>query len=323
MTDDASRDHGATRMAATAGGLLSDTGPALVLPAAVALWLPRLDALPPSDPRDVLLALEIDRHALIVHLHGAEAAEVIERHLLTALEERSPEAWRSLVRTGPGQCAVLAPGPLEAGETLARTAAEQFGRRSWSGLGETTVSAAVARRFPGEPAESWWSRVESALAQAKAGGGGQVVVDRRSTAEDGSVGAPGLHLQWQARFECGEPTIDRQHRELFARAEDVLEALRRGSARFATDLERLMDEIARHFADEELILKQRGYRGLSRHRRSHAMLSAKAMRLKADAVAGRASREELTRFLLGEVVADHMLTEDRRFAELFASAHRR
>jgi hemerythrin-like metal-binding protein len=310
-------------MAATAGDPLADTEPALVLPAALVQWLPRLDALAPSDPCDVLLALEIDRHALILHLHGAEAAEVIERYLHTALEERSPDASRSLVRTGPGQCALLAHGTLEAAEALARGAAEQFGRRSWSGLGETTVSVGLARRFPGEPVEAWWSRVESALAQAKAGGGGQVVVDRRGSADDASAAAPGLRLQWQARFECGEPTIDRQHRELFARSEDVLEALRKGSPRFATDLERLMDEITRHFADEELILKQHGYRGLSRHRRSHAMLSAKAMRLRGEAAAGRASREELTRFLLGEVVADHMLTEDRRFAELFATAHRR
>ena len=323
MTADNSPDTGATRIAATAGDPLADTEPALVLPAAVVQLLVRLDALPPSDSRDVLLALEIDRHTLIGHLHGAEALEVIERHLHAALEETSPEASRSLMRTAPGQCAVLVPGALEAGELLARTAGEQFGRRSWSGVGETTVSAGLARRFRGEPAESWWSRVESALAQAKAGGGAQVVVDRRGSADDPSAAAPGLHLQWQARFECGEPTIDRQHRELFARAEDVLEALRKGSPRFTTDLERLMAEITRHFADEELILKQRGYRGLSRHRRSHAMLSAKAMRLQAEAAAGRASREELTRFLLGEVVADHMLTEDRRFAELFAPAHRR
>jgi hemerythrin-like metal-binding protein len=227
------------------------------------------------------------------------------------------------VRTAPGQCAALVPGSLEAADALARGVGEQFGRRSWSGLGQVTLSAGVARRFPGESLESWWSRLVSALAQAKAGGGGSVVVDGRRTADDSSIMAPGLHLQWQARFECGEPTIDRQHRELFARSEDVLEALRKGSPRFTTDLARLMAEIARHFADEELILKQRGYRGLARHRRSHATLSAKALRLQAEAAAGRASREDLTRFLLGEVVADHMLTEDRRFAELFATAHRR
>jgi hemerythrin-like metal-binding protein len=323
MTSDSSPEPRATRTAATSGAPPGDTDPTRVLTAGVAQRTPDLDAWSTATAGTVLLVLEIDRHGLIAHLHGAEAAEVIERHLFTALAEQSPGAAASLLRTAPGQCAVLLAGSLEAADALARRAGEHFARPSWSGLGQITVSAGVARRFPGESVESWWSRVASALAQAKASGGGRVVVDGRGAAEDSSVMAPGLHLQWQARFECGEPTIDRQHRELFARAEDVLEALRKGSPRFTTDLARLMSEIARHFADEELILKQRGYRGLARHRRSHATLSAKALRLQAEAAAGRASREELTRFLLGEVVADHMLTEDRRFAELFATAHRR
>jgi len=310
---------GATPLSSMVGEMRPDADPVEVHRAAVAALLSRLEL---ASVDGVLLALEIDRHALIVHLHGSEAAEVIQRHLFASLEQGLPEVSGSLVRTAPGQCAVLVPGSLEAGEVVAQKAREHFGRRSWSGLGETTLSGGLARRFVGESVASWWDRVESALARAKAGGGGHLVVDRRDGVDDSSVAAPGVHLQWQARFECGEPTIDRQHRELFARSEDVLEALRKGSARFATDLERLMAEIASHFADEELILKQRGYRGLAGHRRSHARLTAKALRLQADAASGRASREELTRFLLGDVVADHMLTEDRRFAELFASTHR-
>jgi hypothetical protein len=51
---------------------------------------------------------------------------------------------------------------------------------------------------------------------------------------------------------------------------------------------------------------------------SDATLAARSLRLQAAAATGSASAEELTRFLLGEVVADHMLTEDRRFADLFA-----
>jgi hemerythrin-like metal-binding protein len=321
MTVEPIPDPAAAGIAATAGDPRPDPDMAGARRAAVAGLSSRVDALG-VDRAGVLLGLEIDRHALIVHLHGAEAAEVIERHLYEVLEQELPEASRSLIRTAPGQCALPFAGLLEAGEALARRVREQFGRRSWSGLGETTLSAGLARRFVGEAVESWWSRVESVLAQAKAGGGGLLVVDRRARADDTTVSAPGLILQWQARFECGDPTIDRQHRELFARAEDVIEALRKGSPRFPVELDRLMGDIARHFADEEWILKQRGYRGLARHRRSHALLTAKARRLQADVAAGRASREELTRFLLGEVVADHMLTEDRRFAHLFEATHR-
>lgn len=284
--------------------------------AATALVAPHIATIAAAGGYLSLLALEIDRFALIAHLHGAEAAEMIARHLGVSIEASLHREERCL-RTGPGQFAVLVPDGPDVAERFARAAAAGFRRASWSHLGEVTVSAAAAQRFSAESVASWWARVESALAQAKAGGGGQVVIDRRRGGGDPTA-APGLHLQWQARFECGEPTIDRQHRELFQRSEEVLDSMRHGSARLVSDLEHLIAGIVEHFAEEERILEQRAYPDLAAHRRSHVQLAAKSRGLQVAAAAGGASREELTRFLLGEVVADHMLTEDRRFAALFA-----
>ena len=263
-----------------------------------------------------LLVLEIDRFALIEHLHGPEAAEVIARHLGAAVEAALRVHDRCL-RTGRGQFAVLVPDGPEAVERFAQAAAAGFRRTSWAPLGEVTASAAAAQRYPGEAVAAWWARVDSALAQAKAGGGSHVVIDRRRDVADPMAAAPGLHLQWQARFECGEPTIDRQHRQLFERSEEILQASRLGSARLVQELERLIGEILEHFREEERILESRAYPGLAAHHRSHATLAARSLRLQAAAATGSTSAEELTRFLLGEVVADHMLTEDRRFADLF------
>ena len=287
------------------------------------LLLPGLEAVAATDAtRLALLALELDRFALIEHLHGPDAADVIARQLEMSIRATLRSGDRSL-RSGRGQFVVLLGGDAEAAGAFARAAVAAFQRKSWPDLGTVSVSAGVALRYPGETSEAWWSRVESALAQAKAGAGGQVVVDRRTSAADAATLATGLHLQWQARFECGEPTIDRQHRELFERSEEILEASRHGSLRVADEIERLVAEIVRHFADEERVLEQRAYAGLAAHRRSHAALTARALRLQAAAAAGTATREQLTRFLLGEVVADHMLTEDLRFAGLFTTPHGR
>ncbi|HET7204779.1 MAG TPA: hemerythrin domain-containing protein [Steroidobacteraceae bacterium] len=309
--DDLWRASGDTQDAPS--GHANSTAPVLILP--------RIENLASAGGHLSLLALEIDQFALIEHLHGPEAAEVIARHLGTSVEATLRGGDRCL-RSGRGQFVVLVPEGPDAAERFARAAAAGFRRTSWSPLGDVTVSAAAAQRYPGESVGSWWTRVESALAQAKAGGGGYVVVDQRRSASDPTA-APGLRLQWQARFECGEPTIDRQHRELFERSEEILESSRHGSARIVRELERLIAEIVEHFRDEERILELRAYPGLVAHRRSHANLAAKSLRLQAAAATGSASREELTRFLLGEVVADHMLTEDRRFAELFAGVHAR
>jgi hemerythrin-like metal-binding protein len=269
-----------------------------------------------------LLVMEVDQYALIEHLHGTDAADLIARHLAWSIEATLHRADRSL-RVTPARFAALVADGLDTAEQLARSATVRFGRKTWSGLGDLTVSTGLAQRYPGEDVSSWWSRVHSALAQARVGGGGHVVIDRRHTAGDPTVRAPGLHLRWLPQFECGEPTIDRQHRELLEQSEQILESLRQGKPCVVVELERLVAEITTHFADEERILEQHAYGGLEAHRRSHAELGAKSLRLQAAASAGTVSREELMRFLLGEVIADHMLTEDRRFAELFATAHAR
>lgn len=283
------------------------------------LIVPQLAALTAGGHGLVLLAVEIDQFALIGHLHGNEAAEVLVRQLAASVEDARRAGDRAM-RSGPGQFVILTADDTAGAELLERSIRASFQRKAWPDLGPVTLSAGLARRYPEEPLVSWWARVAAALAQAKGAGGDHVTVDRRRNSSDDEAAAPVLRMRWQARFECGEPTIDRQHRELFERSEDVLESLRQGGARFGVELERLVAVTLAHFADEERILERRGYSGLAGHRRSHEDLAAKSMRLQAATATGHATREDLTRFLLGEVVADHMLTEDRLFAELFAQA---
>ncbi len=265
-----------------------------------------------------LLVIEIDRWRLIHDVLGPDAADIVARHVARCIEASLRPCDRCS-RTSPGQFVVELDGAGHAqGERVAAQVCREIETKSFAGLGPATVSGAVAQRYPGEPVGLWWKRLDSALVQARAGGGNRVVVDRRSS-DDGPEPAPGLHLEWQPRFECGEPVIDRQHRELFARAEDVLDAARREGPQVTRHVDELVREIECHFTTEEAILEQRGYRELERHRQAHRGLAEKARRMRAAAEAGRMLRDDLLRFLLGEMVADHMLAEDRLFAGLFAS----
>lgn len=263
-----------------------------------------------------LLAIEIDRWRLIHDVLGPDAADIVARHVARCIEASLRSCDRSS-RTGPGQFIVELDGADHGyGERVAAQVCRAIETKSFAGLGPATISGAVAQRYPGESVGLWWKRLDSTLAQARAGGGNRVVVDRRSS-DDGPEQAPGLHLEWQPRFECGEPVIDQQHRELFARAEEVLDAARRDGPHLKPYVDELVRGIGRHFVTEEAILEQRGYRGLERHRQSHRDLAEKARRMQAATEAGRMLRDDLLRFLLGEVVADHMLAEDRLFAGLF------
>jgi hemerythrin-like metal-binding protein/diguanylate cyclase (GGDEF)-like protein len=300
---------------------MTDEGPAgdgaPVDPAGAPRVLTAPAVLPGLDADATLLVVEADRWPLIQDLLGTTAAEVVARHLVRCVQSAIRPVDR-LFRTGSGQVLVLLPDTGHAvAERIAGEIARALETRSFTDIGPVTMSGAIAQRYPGESVGQWWKRLDSTLAQAKVGGGNHVMVDRRRSEGDVDEHAPGLHLEWQPRFECGEPTIDRQHRELFVLSEDVLDAARL-RVPLAGRLQRLVACILEHFESEEAILTRHGYRDIERHAQSHARLFEKARRMQAAVDAGRATREDLLRFLLGEVVADHMLSEDRQFAHLFS-----
>ena len=127
-------------------------------------------------------------------------------------------------------------------------------------------------------------------------------------------------LVWQEAYECGEPTIDGEHRELFDLANALIVAsfaTQTSPDTFKASLEALYAHLVRHFADEEALLAKLHYQGLETHAAAHAGLLARTRELKASALAGRASLGELVDFLANTVVAQHLFKMDRQFFPLF------
>lgn len=75
----------------------------------------------------------------------------------------------------------------------------------------------------------------------------------------------------------GHPVIDRDHKILFSRANDIRNALRLEDRVRATQLaDGLIDEIIRHFEREEKVLLEEGYPDAVTHAQYHGLLIAKA-----------------------------------------------
>lgn len=124
-------------------------------------------------------------------------------------------------------------------------------------------------------------------------------------------------LQWAASLECGEPTIDSQHRELYELGNALLEAAAGGGEDLLPCLDRLIEHVVRHFAAEEAILGRVAYAGLHQHRLLHQQLRAMAVVLRENAIAGDITPEDVVEFVVDKVVAGHLLTADREFMPLF------
>lgn len=129
--------------------------------------------------------------------------------------------------------------------------------------------------------------------------------------EDGS-----LRLTWKPTFECGEPSIDSEHQELFRQANRVVSAammLPENQPELIEELDDLLFNIEGHFDHEESILSKQKYPNLEAHINKHQLLLDKASRLKNLAVTHKVSIRELIDFLVVEVIAQHVLSDDQEY----------
>ena len=124
---------------------------------------------------------------------------------------------------------------------------------------------------------------------------------------------PELPLKWDAAHACGHALLDDQHRTLFRDANALLASSQRGAPDVLARFDELISHILGHFADEERVLREIRYPAHEAHRRLHMRLTERALKLREGMIAGRQRHEELLQFLLVDVVARHLLVEDRQF----------
>lgn len=78
-------------------------------------------------------------------------------------------------------------------------------------------------------------------------------------------------IEWTDELSIGVAEIDRQHKELFAQVNRLLDACHqaRGKEAVAGIIAFLGDYVVRHFAAEEEYMARCGYQGLEPHRAEH------------------------------------------------------
>jgi diguanylate cyclase (GGDEF)-like protein/hemerythrin-like metal-binding protein len=269
-----------------------------------------------------LILLDIDHFKRVNDTHGHRAGDAV----LCELVKVTGAALRStdtLFRWGGEEFVVLASstGYREA-TALAERIRRAVEQHSFAGVGSLRISLGVAEHMATESVEIWFDRVDAALYRAKTGGRNRVCFDERGSSDlwAAESGPSVIRLTWQEGYQCGEPTIDRQHRELFELANNLIDASFRSDSApqaFKAALERILAHIAQHFADEEVLLAKYGYKDLDSHRSAHARLLVRAGQIKASAAAGTATLGALVEFLANTVIAQHLFKEDRKYFHLF------
>jgi len=122
-----------------------------------------------------------------------------------------------------------------------------------------------------------------------------------------------LALQWSSTLSLGVPSLDLQHRELFARVDRLLDAMLHGERTEAARLSAfLRDHVVLYFAAEEQLMHDLGYGDAERHTAEHCAFAASILELDA-ALRSQGATAELVLRLERESVAwlrDHVYVAD-------------
>lgn len=184
-----------------------------------------------------------------------------------------------------------------------------------------TVSAGIANLASGDTVTSLTQRADEALYHAKAAGRDRIHVaadwSPAGAAESEGGQAP-VQLIWRPAYASGNAVIDGQHQALFVHANALLAAVLAGEpvADIAECVDRLIANVVDHFKDEEAILADAGFVDLEQHALLHRQLIHRATELASLFREEKLGLGDLLEFLANDIVARHMLVEDRKFFPL-------
>lgn len=289
-----------------------------------------------AQSRMALMFIDLDKFKPINDEHGHDAGDWVLQSVARRIEG-CLRASDTAARVGGDEFLVLLPDVQTSDDALAvaekiRLELEQpFVTPSRLSLRASSSIGIAIYPDHANTVEDLMRLGDRAMYQAKRLGGNTVAFCALSehaedTDDHRSSEQSIVRLTWKAAFSCGNQSIDSEHRELFRLSNVLLGKVATRTEKpdqFDAAFDALLTHVVQHFAHEEAILQTYAYEHLHEHAQIHQTLVAQALKLRHPANLGvGVSIGELVDFLVTEVVARHMLTEDRKFAELFVAKTR-
>ncbi|HIH4877851.1 TPA: diguanylate cyclase, partial [Citrobacter braakii] len=182
---------------------------------------------------------------------------------------------------------------------------------------EVTASFGISISDKSDSWDSWIERADKALYKAKLSGKNRVDYNLIEVNNNFFI-KDFMKLTWLPIYNTGLEHIDNQHRRLFESANFLIEKIISSSENKDCSFDfvnTIFNDIVTHFKDEEKVMCNLGYPDSHKHALSHNKLTEKATSL---IMAGNKSGPhsgDLYQYLVYEVIAWHILVEDRKFAE--------
>ncbi len=282
-----------------------------------------------------LMMIDLDRFKPVNDRYGHSVGD----QLLKVIADRIQKCLResdTLARVGGDEFVVIL--PMTSGRENAVNVAEKIRQSLCAPValqGNDTVcidcSVGIAM-YPehGNNEETLLKNADNAMYVAKALGRAQVHVvgsQGRGAALAQIELSPSRqipNLVWRRAYECGDSSIDREHKELISHGNTLISAVSNGRIpldKLPEMLDELIDSVMSHFRSEEFVLARYGYAEVESHALKHQKLVERALELRSMAVAGELALGDVVSFVTRDIVAEHMLVDDHDYFQLLREKH--
>ena len=268
-----------------------------------------------------LIMVDLDHFKEINDQHGHAVGDAILRGF-GGLAQGAVRSTDVVGRWGGEEFVVILPSTgFSEAYRVAEKMRRQLENRTFPGGYRITASFGVASCRSTDAWGDWFGRADKAMYRAKEAGRNRTKVEDLEIGESGPASdCPSVtQLLWRRSYESGNEEIDRQHKALLGMVNGFLLAGMENSdkAYMLQVASQILAEGKAHFSSEEIILRASGYEDVEEHARHHSQLLQRADELVDLFVLDKIGVPELFHFVIYELIAQHMLIEDRKFQHIF------
>ncbi len=83
------------------------------------------------------------------------------------------------------------------------------------------------------------------------------------------------YIIWEPKYSVHVDILDEQHQKLFDIANELLDTLKLGSGNLLPVIQELVDYLAKHFHQENIVMMNSNYPGYEKHSREHQRFTQK------------------------------------------------
>lgn len=256
-----------------------------------------------------IICLDLDRFKAVNDTWGHPVGDEVLQ-LTAAIVKKTIRESDVVVRMGGEEFMILLPQTgIEAAMEAAERVRKALETANHPIAGKFTASFGVVERDEAETYTSMYIRVDEALYLAKNAGRNCV----RAFDEKAESSAVTINLEWNTAWNCGEETIDRQHRELIEFLNRLMGISLLEKQKAEELFSQAVGKMVEHFEYEQKMLTEAAYPELEQHLDAHKRLLERVANIRAAFFEGTGRPQMVTTFIVDELIVGHLLEEDVKY----------